>query len=165
MEFQWPYPRSYSLSSLSLDEDVGEDQRLAFSPKSDNTTRTGSTLAGGTDALTESTTVASSEACVQTDSALSSSSKFRRGHRPPNLNLSPPKSGVGLEQLNVMLKPSRPGDHASQLEPGEADGEQALSSTPTKRSANSGSVSEKVSLVMKQNHCEWVWSVWVWLCM
>ena len=58
----------------------------------------------------------------------------------------------------MMLKQSQPGDHTYQLEPGETDGEQVLSSTPTKHSANSGSVSEKVSLVMKQNHCEWVWS-------
>ena len=64
-----------------------------------------------------------------------------------------------------MLKLSQPRDHTSQLDPGEVDGEQALSSTPTKLSANFRNVSEKVSLVMKQNHCEWVWSVWVWLYM
>ena len=72
---------------------MGEDQCLTFSPKSDNTTRTESTLVDVMDAmLTESTTVANSEASVQTDSALSSSSKFRREHSPPNLNLSPPQS-------------------------------------------------------------------------
>ena len=154
-EFQWPYPRAFGRDSLSIDED---EQLETFSPRSDHTARTGSTLADGTEesSTTNDTILADGDDSPRQDSltdeqlAAQSLSKLKRGHRPPNLDLSPSKTG-NLEQHNVTLEPSLPDDLASQVTIGEAELEEALSSTPTKQS---GSVSEKVSLVMKQNHCE-----------
>ncbi len=159
VEFQWPFPRAFGgNSSLSTDNDDEDDQLDTFSPRSDHTTRTVSTLADHTEeaATVDNSTLTHDESHpIETskleEQELSSSLKFKRGHRPPNLDLSPSKTG-DHEQHHVTLEPSG-GEGETSLVVGEgAVGiEHALSSTPTKRS---GSVSEKVSLIMKQNHCE-----------
>ena len=69
------------------------------------------------------------------------SAAIKRAHRPPNLDLSPAKTQE-VEQQSVTLEPS--------LQPqcNDTDFDPTGSSTPTK---HSGSVSERVSLVMKNN--------------
>ena len=69
---------------------------------------------------------------------------IRRPHRPPNLDLSPSKAGE-QEQHNVTLEPTQ-----GSAEP-DFDLDPPTSSTPTK---HSGSVSERVSLVLKNNPCK-----------
>lgn len=76
-------------------------------------------------------------------------SKPKKSQRPPNLDLSP--SSLVQQQHNVTLQPC-PSDPEPELSR-ESDFEQSsvLCSTPAK---HSGSVSEKVSLVLKKTLCE-----------
>lgn len=72
----------------------------------------------------------------------SGGSSIRRAHRPPNLDLSPSRARE-LEQQSVTLEPSQASVHSN-----DPDFDPTQSSTPSKRS---GSISEKVSLIMKNN--------------
>ena len=73
-------------------------------------------------------------------------SAIRRAHRPPNLDLSPSKAGEPEQQHNVTLEPTAPAVSSAN----DQDFDPTHSSTPTR---HSGSVSERVSLVMKKQTC------------
>lgn len=147
-EFQWPLPPPCYRGN---NKDSPTSSSSLFSPAS--------TIRDHTPSIRDHTPkcMATPSGCGETDvgddetadlataSDLASESPegsaIRRAHRPPNLNLSPSRE---LEQHNVTLEPTRTND---------ADFDPTRSSTPTK---NSGSVSEKVSLVMRNNPCEYM---------
>ena len=74
-------------------------------------------------------------------------SAIRRPHRPPNLDLSPSKTGETEQQHNVTLEPTAPMNSVGN----EQEFDPAQSSTPTR--AASGSISERISLIMKKQSC------------
>ena len=78
-----------------------------------------------------------------------SSVKSRKVQRPPDLDLSP--SNTIQQQHSVTLEPCSPDLEPSLLRETEFEHGSALCSTPAK---HSGSVSEKVSLLMKKTLCE-----------
>lgn len=134
-EFHWPFPPPSSHGN----KDSPTSSSSLFSPASticDHTPKdVGSPIEynGSRHAVTNETTDEPTEAAA-----------IRRPHRPPNLDLSPSKTGE-QEQHNVTLEPTQ-----GSTEP-DFDLDPPTSSTPTK---HSGSVSERVSLVLKNNPCE-----------
>ena len=130
-EFQWPLPPPCSHGN----KDSPTSSSSLFSPAStirDHTPKCMTTPIGCETGDVEDADLAPASESPE-------GSAIRRPHRPPNLNLSPPRE---LEQHNVTLEPTKTND---------TDFDPTRSSTPTK---HSGSVSEKVSLVMRNNPCK-----------
>lgn len=152
-EFNWPFPQ-HSVQDT-------KDQSNLFSPSS---TLHSSTPSQELDTPTSETTptikrppqdrtVAKESPNDDENSSLTSS--LKRINRPPDLDLTKAQN----QQLNVNLEPTqKPPDASvvidnSRLLPPAVQGEfdPTRSSTPTR---HSGSISERVSLVLKQNPCE-----------
>lgn len=146
-EFQWPYPSHYPSPSV-LNTDPQDSPTAStgslFSPASTIRGHTPKSVATPTDNELNPEVTSNGG-----DDSPSASLSSKRGRRPPNLDLSPPKSrSYGHQHTSVTLEPNQ-----SQVEPQDCDetDREHQSSTPTRES---GSVSEKVSLVMKNNLCK-----------
>ena len=87
-----------------------------------------------------------------------STSSLKRANRPPDLNLSPGRSAMGIpvELANQKLVGVAAIASLRSQSGGPGDFDPTRSSTPTKQS---GSISERVSLVYKKNACKCISSI------
>ena len=149
-EFQWPFPPPSHHGNRGESPANSNSTDPPFSPAStirDHTPKDLPTPTESGDAGNVSEVPRQDSSEGGTDNTPGGSA-IKRAHRPPNLDLSPSKSQEPQQQ-SVTLEPSRPPHpHCS-----DVDFDPAGSSTPTK---HSGSVSEKVSLVLKNNRSELV---------
>lgn len=141
-EFQWPYPPPAPPSAPPL-SDGGSPQSATgslFSPTSTIRSHTSNDITTPSDGDARKLNIDEQGGDEEGEESPRS---LRRALRPPNLDLSMSK----VEELahNVTLESSsKDGAREGELDP-------THSSTPTR---HSGSVSERVSLVMKNNPCE-----------
>ena len=150
-EFQWPFPPPCSTHQAKEPLSASDEGGPLFSPTS--TVKSNShTPKEGTTPTKEGVNMCDMNGEVPDrlsnegaeDVSKDTPTSFRRAHRPPDLNLSPSKSREQEQQHSVTLEPSHNTGTDSNFDP-------TRSSTPTN---HSGTVSEKVSLVMKQNPCK-----------
>lgn len=141
-EFQWPFPLPCSHGNKDSPTSSGS---LLFSPASTLRDHTPKDIATPIEYMRMDSRTRQAVANETLDEDSVEGSAIRRAHRPPNLDLSPSKKGEQNEQHNVTLEPTQINSA------GDSDFDPAGSSTPAKRS---GSVSERVSLVLKNNPCK-----------
>ena len=149
-EFQWPFPLVHEQSdppTLSPASTI-----RGQSPK--DTPNNSSPV---TPVKTMDTTLTTNEGGVpDINETEGVTSLLKRANRPPDLNLTPAHTvailrtnSQGTQQYSINLDTARGTPCVKGLSP--ASGSPMRSSTPSRRS---GSISEKVSLIMKPNVCE-----------